>query len=277
MGKPDSSGEFPDLLADQVGRWEKLADWWHQETGDADELHRELVIPSTKRLLELRPGEKVLDIGCGNGAFAREMAGLGAHVTAFDASETLIRIARKRSAGEADRIAWHVIDAASEEPLLALGEGNLDAAVAKMVLMDMAMIVPLLNAVGKLLKPGGRFVFSILHPAFNSTGSSLLTEEGVDAAGNPIVERSIKVFRYAEPEAGLGFAKFDQPQAQYYFHRPLSNLLGSCFRAGLVMDALEEPVFTPEQQRKLKVLWREMPAIPPVLIARLRRPLPPAP
>ncbi len=41
-----------------------------------------------------------------------------------------------------------------------------------MALMDMADIEPLFSALRELLKPGGRFVFTVCHPAFNSTLAS---------------------------------------------------------------------------------------------------------
>jgi hypothetical protein len=33
--------------------------------------------------------------------------------------------------------------------------------------MDMASITPLLSVLPQLLRPGGRFVFSVTHPVFN--------------------------------------------------------------------------------------------------------------
>jgi hypothetical protein len=71
MSPQPETGEFPVLNADAVQAWEALAPWWDGTTGDADEFHRRLVIPATDRLLALRPGERVLDVACGNGGYAR--------------------------------------------------------------------------------------------------------------------------------------------------------------------------------------------------------------
>ena len=37
-----------------------------------------------------------------------------------------------------------------------------------MAMMDMIVIDPLLDSLAELLKPGGRFVFSLPHPCFNA-------------------------------------------------------------------------------------------------------------
>jgi 2-polyprenyl-3-methyl-5-hydroxy-6-metoxy-1,4-benzoquinol methylase len=175
---PDSGvGEFPDLNINSTGAWEALAGWWDETTGEADEFHRRLVIPATDRLLELRPGERVLEVACGNGGYARHLAEQGAEVVAFDASGPLIELARRKTTRWNDHISYHHLDATNEAALRALGERRYDAAVSKMALMDMAVIQPLLSALAVLLRPGGRFVFSVVHPAFNSTGNSRCLEE----------------------------------------------------------------------------------------------------
>lgn len=42
----------------------------------------------------MRVGERVLDVGCGEGYFARELAKRGAEVTAIDLSPALVAMAR---------------------------------------------------------------------------------------------------------------------------------------------------------------------------------------
>ncbi len=61
-----------------------------------------------------------------------------------------------------------------------------------------------------------------------------------------------------------------QPVPQVYFHRPLSVLLASCFRAGFALDGLEEPAFAPGEPAERPLAWANFPEIPPVLVGRLR-------
>ena len=70
--------------------WDRLAEWWDDRIGDGNPTQDLLLEPTTERMLELQPGERVLDIACGAGRFARRMAALGAEVVAFDHSERFI-------------------------------------------------------------------------------------------------------------------------------------------------------------------------------------------
>lgn len=61
-----------------------------------------------------------------------------------------------------------------------------------------------------------------------------------------------------------------EPEPHWYFHRPLGALLGACFRAGLVLDGLEDPAFAAEGGGGGPLAWLTLTEIPPVLVARLR-------
>ena len=137
-----------------------------------------------------------------------------------------------------------------------------------MALMDMAEIEPLLSAVGKLLKPDGRFVFSQTHPCFSTTTMRKSAEEE-DRGGELVTTYSIKISRYITPATGKGLGMIGQPAPQYYFDRPLSMILGACFAAGFVLDGLEEPVFPEGAEGKRAFSWENFREIPPVLVCRL--------
>jgi 2-polyprenyl-3-methyl-5-hydroxy-6-metoxy-1,4-benzoquinol methylase len=272
MSQQPETGEFAALNANAVEAWETLAGWWDNTTGEADAFHRQLVIPATDRLLAVQPGERVLDVACGNGGYARHLAAQGAEVVAFDASRQFVELARRRTTEGRDRISYRHIDGTDHAALRALGERRYDAAVCKMALMDMAVIHPLVSALAALLKPGGRFVFSVPHPAFNSTGTGLWVEEATSEAGELVVRRGVKVMRYLEPEARQGIGIRGQPHPQHYFHRPLSVLLNVCFGNGFVLDGLEEPGFGPADEGSCEFSWARFKGIPPVLVARMRLP-----
>lgn len=266
-----------DLTGETREIWDANARFWDARFGEGNDFHRVLIGPATERLLALRPGELVLDAACGNGAFSRRMAELGARVVAFDFSQEFLARAKERTAGRPDlagRIDYHLIDATDEAQMLALGAGRFDAAVCTMALMDMADIDPLLSAVGKLLKPGGRFVFSQTHPCFSTTTMRKVVEEE-DRAGELVTTYAVKISRYITPTTGKGLGMIGQPVPQYYFDRPLSLILGACFAAGFVLDGLEEPVFPegaegrPPSWGKRAFSWENFRDIPPVMVCRL--------
>ncbi len=149
--------------------WDNLAEWWDDAIGDGNPTQDLIVEPYTEKLLALQPGERVLDIACGAGRFARRMADAGAIVTAFDHAERFVNRARERSVGYEKKISYHVANATDPDAMLALTGGEpFDAAVCTMAIMDMAEITPLFATLPRLLKPDGRFVFSVSHPVFNT-------------------------------------------------------------------------------------------------------------
>jgi 2-polyprenyl-3-methyl-5-hydroxy-6-metoxy-1,4-benzoquinol methylase len=249
--------------------WETNASFWDQRMGDkGNEWHRTLIEPATLRLLNMKKGEHVLDIACGNGQLARKMTQLGGRVVAFDFSASFIKIAKSRKFGK--KIDYRVIDAADRRALFSLGNHTFDAAVCTMALMDMSSIKPLLTTLPSLLKKEGRFVFSVMHPCFNAVGMSHVVEYDETEKGTISKQLSIKIREYSSPNARKGLGIIGQPLEQYYFHRPLSLLFNTCFNAGFMLDRLEEPTFAEPLDPEKAWSWSECNKIPPVLIARMR-------
>lgn len=251
--------------------WEDNAAFWDERMGEGNDFVEVLIWPTAKRMLELQPGQHVLEIACGNGLYARRMAALGVQVLAFDFSQALIARAMARTIQQREWIEYRVLDATDEGALLALGERRFDAALCSMGLFDMAEIDPLMRAMARLLRPEGRFVFSVMHPCFNNP-AAVHVGEMEDHGGQIITTYSIKVRDYIHPTVARAAAIRGQPRAQPVFHRPLQALFGAAFAAGFVIDALEEPAFPPDHPEDRYALgWGpNYASIPPVLIARVR-------
>jgi 2-polyprenyl-3-methyl-5-hydroxy-6-metoxy-1,4-benzoquinol methylase len=236
--------------------------------GEGNNFHKSLIEPNQLRLLNIRGGEVVLDAACGNGQFARKLADLGAHVVGVDASERMIANACRRSQGYENRIEYRLIDCTDRQNLLTLGERRFNHVVCTMALMDMVQIEPLISASARLLMPGGCFVFSLLHPCFNSG----ITKQGMerhDIGGELVEEYFVRVSRYLPSITTKGFAMLGQPVPQLYFHRSLSELFQQFFSAGFVLDGLTEPSFGAKAVRQ-KMFEMVIQEIPPALVARMR-------
>lgn len=249
--------------------WDTNAEFWDGRMGEGNTFHRTLVEPGVLQLLEVQPGERVLEIACGNGQFARKLSSLGARVTATDFSPKMLARAQAHTEPFNDRVEYRVTDATNETELRALGEHEFDAVVCNMALMDMSSIEPLFRAVPYLLKPRGRMVFATMHPCFNSNNPTFLAES-TDDNGTIVETRALKLTRYLSAESVQGLAILGQPVSQYYFHRPLHELLGAGFRAGLVLDGLVEPRLPNQEASPRWASWLNYHEFPPVLVARLR-------
>ena len=98
-------------------------------------------------LLDTHSGQRVLDLGCGDGALTEKIAALGAEVVAVDASAEQIAAARKRG------LDAHVADGEA----LAY-EAAFDAVFSNAALHWMRDPEAVIDGVWRALRPGGRFV-----------------------------------------------------------------------------------------------------------------------
>jgi 2-polyprenyl-3-methyl-5-hydroxy-6-metoxy-1,4-benzoquinol methylase len=251
--------------------WDANASFWDQKMGEGNDFANQLCWPSILHLLDPQPGQRILDIATGNGLTARRLAALGAKVWASDFSSELIRIAQSRP-NPSDLIQYKIVDATDESALLGAfaSSAPFDSALCNMALFDMADIEPLFRTLPKLLKPGGFFVFTLTHPAFNNASCVHVVEERDDDGQIKIVY-SVKVSQYITPFQSRGIAIRGQPQAQIYFDRPLQTYFNLGFQNGFVLDGFEERAFPPDHPQGSPLGWGgKFSEIPPVLAARMR-------
>ncbi len=238
---------------------------------DGNLTHRVLVGPAIARLLRPRRGERILDLACGNGVASRWLSRRGAKVVAVDFSSALLQLARRRGIPPPGSIRYLRGDLTRERDLQRLGPGRFDAALCNMAIMDVADLGPMARALPRLLVPGGRFVLSVCHPAFNSTTSRRAIEQVEE--GDAIRRRlAVTVFEYLTPRSRRGIAMPGQPVDHYYFERSLEAVLRPFLGAGLVLTGLEEPAYPRAMAASDGPSWANYTEIPQVLVARFRAP-----
>ncbi len=266
--------DYPEHNAESLEAWDANAEFWDAAQGDAGNYwQRTLVFPSTLELLQPLPAT-VLEIACGNGNFARQLAGLGVSVTATDGSAGQLAAARERSA-EVD-IDWLQLDATDRSQLALLAGSRrapFGAVVCNMALMDIAEISPLFDMLPLLLAEDAPFVFSVLHPAFNLGPSvRLFRERSETPDGRLVTESGVRITGYLDTGVMRGIAVVGQPSLQPYFHRSLTELFGTAFERGWAIDGLREPSIQDggEGDARDRLSWDHLPEIPPVMVARLR-------
>src|SRR5260370_40908069 len=98
-------------------------------------------------LLAPRPGERILDLGCGDGALTRKLVDLGCEVVGVDASAAQIEAAKALG------LDARVVDASA----LAFEE-QFDAVFSNAALHWMREADRVIANVYRALRPGGRFV-----------------------------------------------------------------------------------------------------------------------
>ena len=111
-------------------------------------------------LLNAEPGSRIIDIGCGTGHQAAELAATGCEVVGIDVDEQMLAKARRDHAG-VDGLTFVAGDAqALDVAALIGGEGErpFDGVVSNAALHWMPRAEAVLLGAAALLRPGGRFV-----------------------------------------------------------------------------------------------------------------------
>ena len=105
--------------------------------------------------------KRVLDVGCGDGYYARKLAATGAAVLAIDGSAEMIKLALRDTPG--GEVEYRVADLTQPLPL---PDRRFDVVLANMVLMDIPTLDVALAEVARVVTDGAVLVFSVTHPAF---------------------------------------------------------------------------------------------------------------
>ena len=171
------------------------------------------------RALLRSPGRATLDLGCGEGRFARALAAEGHRVTGLDVSPELVERARHE-----DPSGTYVVGDAEALPF---DDESFDLVVAFNVLSAVDDVGRAVDEVARVLVSGGRLCLSIVHPMYTAgsreNGTWVIHDYGTERLHTERVR-----WRAAE----LTFANI---------HRPLGAYTGALERAGLEIEAVREP------------------------------------
>jgi len=211
--------------------WDHLAAWydgWVGPTGSR--YHRALAIPLALDLLDLRPGESLLDVGAGQGVLAAYARASGAAYVGVDASPRMVDVARRRHGRDGRFLLG---DAARLSSLPGIRAGSFDAAVCLLSIQDMDDLDAVVGALAWALRARSRIVMVMTHPAFRQPRHSGWLDDPTRGLA------SRRVDAYLRPMAvPLNGRPGSGPTTS--FHRPLSAYVTALARAGFAVDALVE-------------------------------------
>lgn len=208
--------------------WGSVAAWYDDHLGSEDTYHAQVIAPNLLRLVAPRPGTRLLDIGCGEGYFTRLFSHAGADATGADISEELIAKAQEKGG------ASYVVASADKMPFAA--DVGIDVVTAVLTLQNMERIEPVFKEVARVLKPDGRFVFVLNHPAFRIPKRS---SWGWD-------EQQLMQYRRIDRYLSSATEKIDMTPGKgrsvytYSFHRSLQDYMKAARGAGFAFTRLEE-------------------------------------
>ena len=198
--------------------------------------------PAQRELCGNVRGMGLLDVGCGNGYFARAMAQAGARVTGVDISPGMIALAERYEAEEPLGITYRVSDAA--DIASHTGPASFDMATSCMALQDMPNVAAVLRSVYTVLRPGARFVASITHPCSDMPFRRWERDERGQ-------KRWLCVDRYFErTPIEYTWERFGERVTTTAMHVPLEDWFDWILSAGFQLRAFREPRPTDEALRR---------------------------
>ncbi len=200
--------------------------------------------PATLSLLPEVTGLRVLDAGCGPGVYSEWLIANGAEVVSIDASPKMVNLANQRLGGGAD------VRLADLGKPLDLGNSTFDVVLAPLVMDYIKNWQSTFEEFFRILKTGGRFVFSASHPfsdyLYFQSENYLQTE----AVGS--VWRGFRPLKVFVPS----------------YRRPLSGMFGPLTAVGFKIEKIVEPMPTEEFKTADPKHYEELSRMPAFICIR---------
>jgi len=166
--------------------------------------HNRLMELEQATVFELLPelrGLTVLDVGCGTGRYLRELESRGAIAFGMDLSAPMLERARRQST----RVARADLRALPFDAM------TIDLAICGLALGDVAELELALGEIARVLRPAGRAIYSVVHPAGEKAGWSRTFESDGRQWAIDGHWHSLSRHRQACAAAGLSIEEWREP------------------------------------------------------------------
>ncbi len=214
--------------------WDGVAGWYDKLVGaDGSDYHRNVILPAVMDSLAISPGERVLDVCCGQGVLVRHLlAAKASKVVGVDASGKLIAAAKERYAAER-KAKFLRADACAPGDW---ADSGFDAAACVMAVHDVPDAEGLMRNISAALKPGGRVVIVMMHPCFRIPRESHWGWDGDQKIQFRRLDKYGKALEIGiQTRPGLG-----TDESTTFYHRPLAEVISSMGAAGLGVTGCAE-------------------------------------
>lgn len=220
-----------EVRSTQSTSWGGVAGWYDTllEKGD-DTYQAKVVLPNITRAMDLKKGERVLDLACGQGFFTRAFHLAGAQVHGVDIAHDLITRAKKQSPKEVKYFVRSADD-------LAIFEDNYFEKIS-IVLAIQNIEAPhkVFKECRRVLAPNGKLYLVLNHPAFRIPKASAW---GFDEETKTQYRRIDRYMSESKSVIDMNPSKPGTVET-ISFHRPLQYYFKILANAGFSVARLEE-------------------------------------
>ena len=242
----------PGMAGDE---WERHADWWQEGfTEGADPEYVEQILPLAAE--HLAGAAEVLDVGTGDGQVARlAVQGGATRVVGVDPTWAQISVAAARAGGPGF--------ARAGAARLPFPDGSFDAVVACLVFEHIDDVDDAIAEVGRVLRPGGRFLFFLNHPLLQTPGSGWIDDQILDPP-----EQYWRIGPYLIEDRTL--EEVEKDVFIPFIHRPLSRYVNALAANGMLVTHMQEPAPPPGFLAKARE-YADAVSIPRLLFLRVEK------
>jgi len=228
--------------------YDKQAENWHRDEPkhDTDFVGRPEVLEVFK---EIGKGKAVLDLGCGEGYFSRQMAGIAKKVIGVDISEKMIELAIEREKEEKRGIEYHLGDVRC---MPFVQDASIDVCVGNFIVnyIHPDELPVFYSEIARVLVDKGQFVLLLPHLPLH------LAKQYGEA-----VHFERKGYDYFKSRGWYFKATLKTVQGDVFevgeYHSTLEDQFKGISLAGLAVTRILEPVFTPDITEKYP-LFKEL-------------------
>jgi ubiquinone/menaquinone biosynthesis C-methylase UbiE len=211
--------------------WGNVAGWYNDLLEKEEGTYqKDVILPNILRLLDIKKGEVVLDLACGQGFFSREFFKAGAEVVGADISSELIDIA-KRNSPEGIKFVT-----APADDLSFLSAGSVSKITIILAIQNIENLNGVLKECERVLKSKGKLFLVMNHPAFRIPKQSSWDWDDE----NKVQYRRIDEY-LTESRVEIQMHPGDKPsECTVSFHRPLQVYFKALRKNGFYAEGLEE-------------------------------------
>lgn len=220
----------------QSSHWGHVGAWYDDLVGqDGSDHHQKLIIPGVLRMLNLKAGDRLLDVACGQGVLGRAGAKQGIDTVGVDMAASLVAAAMERREDHAlER--YYQGDARNLAACSAITPGEFDAAACILAIGNITPLSPVWQGIYSALKPMGKLVVVLLHPCFRIPKKSAWQWD----SEKDVQHRLVDGYLTSEKIPIAMHPGSDPDETTLSFHRPLQAYINTLGSAGMWIDHIEE-------------------------------------
>jgi len=210
--------------------WGNSADWYDEYLSKDDTYQSKVILPNLLRIVAPKKGMSILDLACGQGFFSGAFAKEGANVVGADISSELVAIAKK----QVPLVKFFVTPA---DKLAFAKDGFFDVVTIVLAIQNIQNMAGVFREARRVLKPSGKLVVVLNHPAFRNPGVS---DWGFDEEKGRQYRRIDAYMTESKREIDMHPGQKNNKNMTVSFHRPLQVYFKTLANAGFSISRREE-------------------------------------